>query len=217
MKYVYLYKITLKKKRKKPLYYFGIRSCECLPEDDPYMGSPKTYADLWKDESYVKTKEILKFGEYDTWFEKFRDEEVKLIKEGWNQFGVYGKDEKGSCLNVCVKRSVIFTPDVRARHKEAIKEAMKRPEVKARVKEARNRPEVKAKISGDNSPMNRPEVKARHKEAIKEAMNRPEVKARHKEAVNRPENIKKMLESRKRNKLLCKLQNAAGSLEPFFT
>jgi hypothetical protein len=213
MKYVYLYKITLKKKRKKPLYYFGIRSCQCLPEDDPYMGSPTTYADLWKDESYVKTKEILKFGEYDTWFEKFRDEEVDLIKEGWNQFGVYGKNKKGLCLNANAGKSIhpfFFTGD---------KNPMKRPEITAKRSGENHhmkRPEVRAKISGENNPMKRPEVRAKQKEIMK----RPEVKAKFSgdnNPMKRPEIRAKHKEAIKRNKLLRKLQNATGSLESFFT
>lgn len=96
-RYVYLYRITLSKEGEDPLYYFGIRVCKCLPENDSYMGSPKAYKDMWKDNAYTKTKEILKIGSYDKDYDSFRDEEPILIKESWNEYGVYV--EGGRSLN----------------------------------------------------------------------------------------------------------------------
>lgn len=97
-KYVYLYKITLTKADERPLYYYGIRVCKVLPSDDPYMGSPKTFKQLWKDDSYVKSKEILEVGNYDLDYDKFREKEPDLIKECWNQYGVY--IDGGQSLNI---------------------------------------------------------------------------------------------------------------------
>jgi hypothetical protein len=81
-------------------------------------------------------------------------------------------------------REAMARPEVKARRAEATREAMARPEVKARYAEAMARPEVKARRA---EAMARPEVKARHAEATREAMARPEVKARRAEAMARPE------------------------------
>lgn len=69
-----------------------------------------------------------------------------------------------------------------------IKEALNRPETKAKLsaalKEAMNRPDVKAKNSAaQKEAQNRPEVKARRNAAIKEAYSRPEVKAKRSAAM----------------------------------
>lgn len=62
------------------------------------MGSPRTYNDLWKDLSYTKTKDILEVGDYDKDYDRLRDKEPTLIKESWNEYGVYL--EGGRSLNV---------------------------------------------------------------------------------------------------------------------
>jgi len=169
-KYVYLYKITLKKKRQRPLYYFGIRTCSCLPEEDSYMGSPITYADLWKDESYVKTKEILKYGVYDEFFETFRDEEPELIKEGWEKYGLYGKDKKGSCLNACAGKMAhpFFNtgennpskkPEVRAKLSKTKKQYYKdNPEARAKISKSRKQ---YCKDNPEKNPLKNPESRAK--------------------------------------------------------
>ena len=157
-KYVYLYKITLKKKRQRPLYYFGIRTCSCLPEEDSYMGSPATYADLWKDESYVKTKEILKCGVYEDFFETFRDEETELIKESWEKYGLYGKDKKGSCLN-CHSGKVVHPFFMTGENSPS-----KRPEVRVKLSKARK---VYLKNNPDKNPMMNPESRAKLSKARK--------------------------------------------------
>ena len=124
-KYVYLYRITLSKEGEDPLYYFGIRVCKCLPENDPYMGSPKAYKDMWKDNAYTKTKEILKIGSYDKDYDSFRDEEPELIRESWNQYGVYGSG--GRSLNGTAGKSIhpFFISGERSH--------MKRQEIKDKV------------------------------------------------------------------------------------
>lgn len=40
--------------------YYGVRSCDCLPEEDPYMGSPKTHKDYWV--NYEPVKAIIADG-----------------------------------------------------------------------------------------------------------------------------------------------------------
>ena len=97
-RHVYLYKITLSKEGEDPLYYFGIRVCKCLPQNDPFMGSPRTFKHLWDDQSYVKIKEILEIGDYDKDYDRLRDKEPILIEESWKQHGVYL--DGGHSLNV---------------------------------------------------------------------------------------------------------------------
>lgn len=104
MKYVYLYEILFEKENCNPLRYIGLRVCNCLPEQDQYMGSPKKYKHFWKNSSYKKTKKILKEGMYDTNYEHFRDEEVRLIKEAWSEYGYYG--ESGTILNATSGKAI---------------------------------------------------------------------------------------------------------------
>lgn len=103
-RYVYLYRITLSKEGEDPLYYFGIRVCKCLPENDPYMGSPKTYKDLWKDKSYIKKKDIIQVGDYNKEYDSFRDREPTLIKESWDQYDMYA--EGGQVLNASAGKTI---------------------------------------------------------------------------------------------------------------
>jgi hypothetical protein len=47
----YVYKITFETGH----IYYGVRSCECLPKEDPYLGSPYTYKHFWDEYQPVKT------------------------------------------------------------------------------------------------------------------------------------------------------------------
>lgn len=71
MKYHYVYKLT------EPItheFYYGVRTCNCKPSSDSYMGSMVT----WKPDKTILEKEVLK--EFKT--RKSAEEyEVKLIKE----------------------------------------------------------------------------------------------------------------------------------------
>lgn len=128
MKYVYLYEIEFKKET-EVLRYIGMRVCECDPHADAYMGSPKKYKVFWNDDSYVKTKKILKFDKYDTSYESYRDEEVQLIKEAWSQHGFYG--EAGTILNATSGKAI---------HPKLLSgenSPMRREEVKNKVLETR--------------------------------------------------------------------------------
>lgn len=58
--------------------YYGVRSCKCLPEEDPYLGSPKTHKNYWTE--YEPKKTVLK--EFKTRGEAF-DYETELIKNAW--------------------------------------------------------------------------------------------------------------------------------------
>ena len=68
------------------------------------------------------------------------------------------------------RQAALNRPDVREKHKAAMKAAMKRPEVKEKHQAA-----MKA-------AHNRPEVKEKHQAAMKAAMNRPEVQEKRQEA-----------------------------------
>lgn len=157
-KYVYLYKITLSKEGEDPLYYFGIRVCKCLPENDSYMGSPKAYKDMWKDNAYTKTKEILKIGSYDEDYDSFRDEEPEIIKESWQKYGIYGQG--GQSLNGTSGKSIhpYFTSGERSH--------MKRQEVKDKVFKTRREKYGKSMVSPEGL------------EKMREASRRPEVIAK---------------------------------------
>jgi hypothetical protein len=196
------------------------------------MGSPTTYADLWKDESYVKTKEILKYGVYDEFFETFRDEEPELIKEGWQKHGLYGKDRKGSCLNATAGKMVhpffitgennpMKRPEIRANKSKSVKQYYKdNPEARANTSKSikqyyKDNPEARANISKsmkqyykDNPnkhPSKNPESRAKVSKSVKQYFeNNPEARAKlsANNGMKNPETVKKCFESRKRNKML---------------
>jgi hypothetical protein len=90
-----------------------------------------------------------------------------------------------------ITREAMNRPEVKARHSAATREAMNRPEVKARHSAALARPEVKVRHSAAmREVMARPEVKARNREALarnREVMARPEMRARMREAFASPE------------------------------
>lgn len=54
--YHYVYKIIFETNH----VYYGSRSCECLPEEDSYLGSPVTYKSYWVD--YEPKKEIVAYN-----------------------------------------------------------------------------------------------------------------------------------------------------------
>lgn len=73
--YHYVYKIEFETGH----IYIGVRSCECLPEKDPYLGSPYTHKTYW--EEYEPNKTIIKV--LDTREEANQYEEV-LIDWVWS-------------------------------------------------------------------------------------------------------------------------------------
>lgn len=75
MKNYYVYRIFDAKTNE---YYIGSRGCKCNPEEDKYMGSPKT----WKPNSKNLKKEIIKDG-FDS-IQTALDFERKLIIENIN-------------------------------------------------------------------------------------------------------------------------------------
>ena len=98
MKYSYVYKIILQRFDEPTLHYIGIRSCDCVPDEDDYYGTPTTYKQFWNDKTYTRTKEILHVGSYDNDYEYLMKQEVKLIRECLNEYGYY--ELGGRCLNV---------------------------------------------------------------------------------------------------------------------
>lgn len=155
MKYVYLYRITLTKET-ETLYYIGMRICKCEPYQDYYMGSPKKYRKFWNDDTYAKTKEILKVGNYDTDYDNFRNEEVELIKEAWNQYGFF--EETGKCLNAGAGKAI---------HPHLLSgknSPMKRQEVKDKIMATRRAKYGETTLS----------EKSRNK--LREYSNRPDIK-----------------------------------------
>jgi hypothetical protein len=170
MKYVYLYKITIHKEI-EILYYIGMRVCKCNPYQDNYMGSPKKYKKFWDDDTYTKTKEILKIGNYNDDYDNFRDEEVTLIKEAWNQYGFFG--ENGKCLNAGAGKAI---------HPYLISgknSPMRREEVKNKVLETRRRkygPTTLSPLCLEKLKENsrKPETNAKRLATIKEKRKNPE-------------------------------------------
>jgi hypothetical protein len=74
MVYHYIYKITF---AEVDNIYFGVRSCECLPEKDvKYLGSPTTYKSYWS--KYIPIKTILS-----TWPTRKEANEVEDILVEW--------------------------------------------------------------------------------------------------------------------------------------
>lgn len=81
-------------------FYFGVRSCECLPKDDPYLGSPSYHKDYWNNyepKKYIISTHLTR--------EEAAEYESVLIDYGWSinrqlslnasnmgsKFSVYGK------------------------------------------------------------------------------------------------------------------------------
>ncbi len=163
MKYVYLYKITLSNDI-NTFYYYGIRICKCDPYQDNYMGSPKKYKNFWDDATYTKTKEILKIGNYNVDYDNFRDEEVTLIKEAWNQYGFFG--ENGKCLNAGAGKAI---------HPYLISgknSPMQRQEVKDKIMATRKAKYGETTLSEKSRNRlreysNRPEIKERNRQRLK--------------------------------------------------
>lgn len=123
-KYVYLYRIVFRKNDDE-LFYVGIRTCNCHPNDDiAYMGSPKAFREVWLDSSYSKTKDILKYGIFDEVYEEFRDEEPILIKEHWQKHGLYG--DGGKCLNGSAGKAIHPTFFTGANHPMLKEEARRK-------------------------------------------------------------------------------------------
>jgi hypothetical protein len=78
----YTYKILFE----DGFYYYGVRKTNLNPDEDPYTGSPVTFAEKWKTTPF--TKEVLQI--FDSW-EKASEAELTLIRE------VFKKDPL--CLN----------------------------------------------------------------------------------------------------------------------
>ena len=89
LKSVYLYRICLKKQGIPTLFYFGIRQSPYEnPEDDPYMGTPITFKDLWEDPTYTKTKTILASRSHSTPnVLEMKAREAIIIQEAWKKYG----------------------------------------------------------------------------------------------------------------------------------
>lgn len=77
--------------------YYGVRSCKCLPEDDPYMGSPVTHREHWK--KYPPIKTIL--GEYNSRAEAAKAERI-LIRSQWRT---------GREISLNVRAAGVCTPE----------------------------------------------------------------------------------------------------------
>ncbi len=78
----YTYKILFE----DGFYYYGVRKTDLNPEEDPYTGSPVTFAEKWKTTSF--TKKVIQT--FETW-EEASEAEIKLIRD------VFRKDPL--CLN----------------------------------------------------------------------------------------------------------------------
>lgn len=83
-------------------FYFGIRSCECLPEEDiDYLGSPETFKNYWKE--YLPCKSIIKICNSK---EEAREYEKILISWAWSI-------NKNLSLNACINGSKFCTKGVK--------------------------------------------------------------------------------------------------------
>jgi hypothetical protein len=215
VKYVYLYEISFEKEE-KTLKYIGMRICDCDPHADIYMGSPKKYKALWNDDSYVKTKKILKIGNYETDYELYRDEEVQLIKEAWNKYGFYGED--GIILNATSGKAI---------HPKLLSgenSPMRRQEVKNKVLETRRQKYGPTTLSSlcieklkENS--RKPETKTKRLATIKEKRKNPEyVEDRRRKiaaAIGGDKSPNKRPERRKQQSELQKKRIAEGNFHLF--
>jgi hypothetical protein len=110
MTYHYTYKISFETGH----VYFGVRSCECLPEEDTYMGSPVTFKNYW--EEYEPRKVILRT--FDT-RDEANDHEDVLIEWAWSvnralslnghirnsKFNNYGKQRSEQAIKSTIEKN----------------------------------------------------------------------------------------------------------------
>lgn len=97
------------------LYYIGIRTCKCEPEDDiGYLGSPATYKHMWDLAETIKKDIIISLPYNKENHENLSAKEMLLIKEAHTRYGAYEDD--GKCLNAGMFPNLFFTEEVRLRH-----------------------------------------------------------------------------------------------------
>lgn len=184
-KHVYLYRISLLKDGEEPLYYFGIRKCNGLPENDLYMGSPQTYKFLWENHSFTKKKDVIRSEIFNKEnYEELRDVEHKLIKEAWKKYGNYSKG--GRCLNMAAGKLFLMSEETRkivaektSRYwKDNPNHPMKRPEVA--TKQAASMSKFLLE-NPDKNPNNLDSVKIKQRERMQ--LNNPMYRAEIREKV----------------------------------
>lgn len=98
--YNYVYKIQFETGH----VYYGVRSCFCKPELDPYLGSPYTHKNYWTE--YEPKKTVLK--EFDTREEALEAEKF-LINWQWNSTN----EGKLYSLNACLGGKNYMTAGVK--------------------------------------------------------------------------------------------------------
>ena len=180
----YLYKIVSRETGK---WYVGIRQSKCWPAADDYWGSGRYIkAAIKKHGQEAFTRKVLVIVQNRE--ESNRLEELIVTPEAVANEMCYNLRAGGmnGTLGEEARKKMSATwkrPEVKAKHRAAMKEAQNRPEVKAKmsaaIKEAWKRPGARTRNSvAIKEAHSRPEVKAKRCAVMKEVCNRPEEKAR---------------------------------------
>lgn len=192
MNYHYTYRLTALNPIDERRYYIGVRSCDCLPEDDAYMSSSRTVAKLiasgvqfqkeiialWPTRKEAVAHEVALHDLHDVgrngeWFNRAKQTSTSY-------------DTGGTTISEKHKRilaDAVTNPDVLKKRSASIKAAYSnqklRDKVSARTKLSLSRPEVRAKLSESVKAYNSsPEVRLKKSLIAKLSHARPEVKAR---------------------------------------
>lgn len=162
--YSYIYKLTLKDQST----YIGLRHCNCLPEEDPYLGSGSHY----EKEDVIK-KEILISGDFD-------DHTLALLET------VAIMDDKAeNPKNKNVSLGAYFYNQLcLSRYNESVRKVMS-DKAKARW----NRKDQREHLEACRRRQMTPERRARIKENVRKTCNDPLWKKQHAEAIK--EGLKK--------------------------
>jgi hypothetical protein len=88
-RWVFLYVIKFTRPKVPTLYYFGIHnSTHENYKDDPYMGSPTTFAPLWRNKTFIKQRSFLTVRPYSSEnFYILKAREAIIIQEAWKKYG----------------------------------------------------------------------------------------------------------------------------------
>jgi hypothetical protein len=158
-------------------FYYGVRSCDCDPKDDSYMGSfrdstfkpnRKRILSTWDSREAAVTEEIRIHDLKDVVINSRYANKAKQTSVGFDTSGTVLSEDHLRKVSEGVKASM--TPEVRAIISEGVKRARKdredwREERRNFLAEWNKSEDHKNRIRGERNPMHRLEVKEKVREA----------------------------------------------------
>lgn len=158
-------------------YYYGRKACRCLPEEDiAYVGSPVTYAHMWKDSSFSKeiiatyaTHEECMVAEYALIGDKHRTDPMCYNAHNGLNAGAKAGVFKWYHPDKTYERNSTACPGegwIRGSRKSSIlMKGVKKSEAHRQKMKDRARRDAH-KMTGELNVMSRPDVKAKHLAAV---------------------------------------------------